>query len=264
MDEEQVSDSEELQRLIVRTVAVGPAGRNLILIGGFRYRFLDNSVRASRDVDYHWDGDLAEKQNELVALFQRTLLPEVRRALQYDGSATPALGPDADSPVVRVVDLAFWKSGVPGSRIEIPVEITRIARMDPTVPVVKQGTVYPTASEKDMVESKVIALLNRTFVEHRDLVDVYLFQNQLSDDCRERLRIKFDDLGIGEAAIRKRIADFVAHPNYHAQAIQTVVDEQLAPGSAAAITDAGGGRLILETVLRLLERYVLGQGEGGK
>ena len=258
MDASRIEDSELLQRLVARTIAVSPAGRNLILIGGFRYRFLDNSVRVSRDVDYHWDGDLAEKQDNLVELFQRTLLPEVRRSLQYDGSAEPAIGPDADSPVLRVVNLAFWKSGMPGSRIEIPVEITRIARMDPTVPVVKQGTVYPTASEKDMVESKVIALLNRTFVKHRDFVDLYLFQNQLSDDCRERLQSKFNDLGIREEPIRKRITDFIAHPDYHAKAIQTVIDDQVESSAAASVNDSGGGKLILDTVLRLLAHYVVG------
>ena len=134
--------------------------------------------------------------------------------------------------------------------------------MDPMVPVVKQGTVYPTASERDMVESKVIALLNRTFVKHRDFVDLYLFQNQLSDACRERLQSKFGDLGMAEEPIRKRITDFAAYPDYHAKAIQAIIDDQLEPSAAASVNDAGGGKLILDTVLHLLERYVLGQNGG--
>ena len=256
------NDTEALQRLIARTIAVNPPGRNLILIGGFRYRLLDDSVRVSRDIDYHWDGDLPGKQGELVELFERTLLPNVRRTLQYEGSAAPATGPDADSTVVRAVNLAFWKPDVPGSRIEIAVEITRIAKLDPTVPVVKQGTVYPTVSEKDMVESKVIALLNRTFVKHRDFVDVFLFQNQLSDDSHHRLSSKFDTLGISEEQTRKRISDFTTHPEYHAKAIQAIIDDQLAPTAAGNINDAGGGLMILDAILKLLELHVLGMKGG--
>lgn len=256
MDTRRTDDTELLQHLIVRTVAVNPPGRNLILIGGFRYRFLDNSARVSRDIDYHWDGDLADKQGELVKLFERALLPEVRRTLGYDGSAVPATDPDEESPVVRTVNLAFWKLGVSASRVEIPVEITRIAKLDPTVQATKQGTVYPTASEKDMVESKVIALLNRTFVKHRDFVDVFLFQKQLSEDSRQRLSKKFGALGVSEERVRKRISTFVAYPDYHAQSIQTVIDDQLDQATADNINDAGGGQMILDAVLSLLGRYV--------
>jgi len=257
MDANHVEDSEVLQRMIARTIAVSPSGRNLMLIGGFRYRFLDNSVRVSRDVDYHWNGDLAEKRDELMTLFRRTLLPEVRRILQYEGSAGPAMVLDEDSTPDRTLDLAFWKPGVSDSRIVIPVTITRIAAMDPTVPVVKDGTVYPTTSEKDMVESKVIALVNRVHTKHRDFVDVFLFQNQLSDDSRHRLSSKFSDLGIRDRQISKRMSDFTTYRDHHAKAIQAVIDEQLEPAAADTINDAGGGKMILDAVLGLLDRYVL-------
>ncbi len=44
---------EQIQRIIAGMVASNPSGRNLLLIGGFRYRFLDHSVRVSDDIDYH-------------------------------------------------------------------------------------------------------------------------------------------------------------------------------------------------------------------
>ena len=68
-----------IQQAIARLVATSPAGHNLLLAGGFRYRFLDRSVRMSGDIDYHWSGDLEEKQRELVALFRKRLIPSVRR-----------------------------------------------------------------------------------------------------------------------------------------------------------------------------------------
>jgi len=263
MDTVGINEAERLQQLIARTIAVNPAGRNLLLIGGFRYRFLDGSARMSRDVDYHWDGDLATKQEELVRLFNRTLLAEVRRTLGYNGTAAPAHGPDEDSQVVRVVNLAFWKLDIAASRIEIPVEITKIAKLDPTVQSVKAGTIYPTASKKDMVESKIIALLNRTFIKHRDFVDLFFFQEELREDSRRRLKRKFGDVGLGDERVRGRVSDFVSHPDYHARAVQEIIDDQLDPVAAENINDVGGGRMVFDTVLKLLEHYVLGK-EGGR
>ena len=137
----QSQNVETIQRIIARTVATHPSGRNLMLIGGFRYRLLDRSTRMSNDIDYHWEGDLDQKQFDLIDLFTRVLFSEVRRLLQYDGNVAPAHGPDADSPMVRIINLAFWREGVPRSRIEIPVEITRILRTDPVTIRTVEGTV---------------------------------------------------------------------------------------------------------------------------
>lgn len=256
------TDVETLQKLAARIIATHPAGRNLLLIGGFRYRLLDHSVRTSDDIDYHWMGDLVEKQAELLELLQRKLIPEARRLLGYDGSVAPHQGPDADSPVVRIVDLAFWKQGVAYSRIEIPIEITRIMCSDPVHIRTVEGTIYATASDADMVESKIIAILNRHYLRHRDIVDLFLFQDELHVDARKRLEAKIAELGIQAEVIQKRIEDLRSHSGYHAKATQAIIDSQLDPVAAAQIGDAGGGTLVLSTVLTILEKLVEVSHEG--
>ena len=256
MNAEPADDAEKIRKIVARTVASSPAGRGLALIGGFRYRMLSQSARVSDDIDYHWDGDLAEKQDELIRLFDRALFPEIRRLLGYDGRVDRAKGSGADSPAVRVVELSFWKGGVPNSRIEIPVEITRIANVDPYQSCTAEGTSYLTVSENDMVESKVVAILNRTYLEHRDFVDVFLFQHQLGDDARERLAVKLRGLNIEPSRVRERVSDIEDHRDYHAKAIQVVVDEQVIPAVADNIDSTGGGRMILDRVLELLHRHV--------
>ena len=248
--------AEAVQRMVARIVANNPAGRNLALIGGFRYRFLDGSVRASDDVDYHWSGDLGEKQAELIALFKRVLLPQARRQLGYDGNAAAKFGPDGESPIVRVVDLAFWKEDVPNSRIEIPVEVTRICCADPVDVRTADGTLYATPSDADMIESKVIAVLNRVFLRHRDIVDVFLFHNHLAPDSPERLAVKLRTLDTTQTSVDERISDLHEHGDYHAKAIQAVIDTQLDPGAAAQLNDAGGGSMVLAAALRTLDHCV--------
>ncbi len=49
---------EEIQKMAAKIVATHPADNRLLLIGGFRYRLLDASARASVDLDYHWPGKL--------------------------------------------------------------------------------------------------------------------------------------------------------------------------------------------------------------
>lgn len=256
MNAEQRSRVEELQRLVARTVAVHPAGRNLLLVGGFRYRFLDGSVRASDDIDYHWSGALQEKQKELLALFERTLLPEVRRNLRYECAVRLPSGPDAESPVVRTVDLAFWQVGPPPVRIEIPVEVTRIPCADPVIVRTAGGTIYPTVSDADMIESKVVAIFNRTHLRHRDFVDLFLFRDRLRPDSASRLAAKFKVLGLANSVLADRMADLQAHQAYHARAIEEVVDTQLDDAAADQIRDAGGGEIVLSAVLDSLTALV--------
>src|SRR5450759_747355 len=152
--------AEEIQKLTARFLAINPAGHKLCLIGGFRYRLLNASCRTSRDIDYHWEGDLASKQADIIELLRKKLLPEVKTRFGYDGAIHPATGPEADSPAACVIDMAFYHLGMAGHRIEVPVEITRIQCSDPPVVRTVGGTVFLTASDVDMIESKVVALFN--------------------------------------------------------------------------------------------------------
>jgi hypothetical protein len=241
--------------MTARLLATSPAGRGLCLVGGFRYRLIDQSPRLSRDVDYHWDGDIEVKQAELISLFQRRLLPEVKRQYGYEGMAGAATGPAAESPAVRTVQLAFWR--VPSARIEIPVEITRIICLDPPAVRTADGVIYPTPSDADLIESKVIALFNRVFLQHRDLVDIFLFANHLPPDAAERIRRKFAILAIQPETVAGTLRDFADNPGYHAKAIAAVITDQLEPTAAANLETAGGAKRVLETVRQLLTGKLL-------
>jgi predicted nucleotidyltransferase component of viral defense system len=246
-------DAEKIQKIIVRYVATHPAGLQLALIGGFRYRFLNNSVRVSNDIDYHWVGDLQEKQKKLIHSFERDLLLEVSRHLGYSGSVSAKTGSDADSQAVRVINLSFWKENVPYSRIEIPVDITRIACADAIIVRTVDGTVYPTVSEADMVESKVIAVFNRRALEYRDILDVFLFQSQFALDSGQRLKQKLKHLGINNKVIENKIHNLKNHPAYHARAIQQVIESQLDSNAAKQLNHAGGGTMVLDTFMSTLK-----------
>ncbi len=263
-DDRKKRNIESIQKAVVATVATHPAGINLLLIGGFRYRLLDASVRVSDDIDYHWSGDLEKKQGELVALFTRVLIPEVKRRFGYSGRATPAHGPDADSPIVRVVNLLFWKDDVTNSRIEMPVDVTRILCADPPEVQTVDGIVYATVSKGDIIESKVIAVLNRMYLRHRDLIDVFLFQNTFLPDSNERLRVKIQELNITLAAVTKRIEYLSANEAYHVEAINDVIDNQFDAASAMQLKEVDGGKKVFDVAMATIKRYLpvdMGGGE---
>lgn len=249
--------AEEIQQAVAKLLATSSAGSNLRLIGGFRYRFLDQSARLSHDIDYHWEGDLEAKQAELVILFARRLLPEIKHRLGFDGEARAAGGPEAESPAVRIVELAFWQIGVAFSRIQVPVEITRIICLDPPAVRAAAGIVYPTASDADLIEAKIIALLNRRVIEHRDFCDIFLFASHLAPNAAGRLQTKLQQLAINPAVIAQRLRDLRDHRDYHIQAIESVIARQLDPPAAANIAAAGGGKLILDAVLDVLTKLKL-------
>jgi hypothetical protein len=184
------------------------------------------------------------------------LLPEISRLLGYSGRVDALTGPDADSPFMRVVDLSFWKDDTPSSRIEIPVEVTRIACADPIEIRTAGGTIYATASEGDMIESKVIAIFGRTSLRHRDIVDVFLFRDRFRSDSAERLKSKLHALRMNDNDIGKKMRDFQEYSDYHTKATQEVIDTQLDSEAAAQLNDSGGGRMILNTVMSILKQYI--------
>lgn len=253
MNVERLKLVEDLQRLVVRAIARHPAGHRLCMIGGFRYRLMNQSCRMSDDIDYHWDGDLAGKQAEIVDLLRAAVLPEAQRQFRCEGDARPATGPDADSPVVKTVDLAFYRRGEPGSRIEIPVEITSIPCAD--VPIVRtvDGTVYLTASDADMIESKAIALLNRTYVQARDILDLFLFQDRLVADSATRVREKLDRLGVSAQAVIERCHALEVNRERHIKAVEAVMNEQVEASVAANLRAAGGARMIFDAAMAILD-----------
>jgi hypothetical protein len=250
--EYQKTIAERIQALAAALIATHPAGHSLFLIGGFRYRLLNGSARTSADIDYHWEGDLECKQSEIVDLLQDKLLPEVRRQFGYDGDVRPAAGPDAESPAVRVVEMAFYRREQPGSRVEVPIEITSIARLDPPIVRTKAGTVFLTVSDADMIESKVLALLNRRFVRVRDALDLFLFQDALRVDAPQRLSLKLKEYHIAPAEAAERLDNFQANRVVHVREMERLLAEQVAPAVAANLRTAGGGAMIWDSVMQIV------------
>lgn len=248
--------------MIVRLVATNPVGQGLNLIGGFRYRLLDDGPRRSLDVDYHWDGELSEKQARLAQLFKSRLLPEVKRRLGFEGSVNTDASPTFLPPFVRVVNLAFWREDQTGGRIQIPVDITRIICLDrPSVRTV-DGVIYRTASDADLIESKVISVFTRTRLEHRDLVDLFLFASHLVPDYVKRVHQKLETLQTRSIVVAARLSDLLGHRDYHERAIDELVSTQLDPHASDNIQAAGGGAVVLGAALAILTKLQTDQASG--
>lgn len=252
MNVERTRLIEAMQQRIVTLIATQPAGHRLCLIGGYRLRLLDQSQRLSMDIDYHWDGDLAEKQAEIHALLTRRLLPEIHARWGYEGQVRLATGPEADSPFVKSVEVVCSRAAMSPIRIVIPVEVTSIPCADPPIVRTQSGTVFLTASDADMVESKVLALFCRVFLQARDLVDLFLYADRFTEASPERLRIKFERMGLEPKARWELFARWMLNRDPHIRAIETVLQEQVEPDTAAQLRSAGGGALIFDTVLQMM------------
>ena len=248
MDSELPTIVERIQTLAATLIATHPVGHRLCLIGGFRYRLLNASARASVDIDYHWEGDLNRKQAEIVDLLRSRLLPEVKRQVGYDGDVRPAAGAGAESPAGRIVEMAFYRVAEPGSRVEIPIEITRVARFDAPMVRTIGGTVFLTVSDADMIESKILAFLNSQFCRVRDLLDVFLFQDALRPDAHLRLSLKLKRLALPLAGAIQALDRFEANRAVHVREIERLVSEQVTPAVAVNLRAAGGGAMVWDVV----------------
>jgi hypothetical protein len=256
MNGDTVTLIERIQLIAVRILATHPEGRGLCLVGGFRYRLLNESARASNDIDYHWEGDLQRKQMEIVDVFRTRLLPEVKRQLGYDGDVRPATGPEAESPVVRTVELAFYRVAEPGSRIEIPVDIIAVARLDTPMVRTVQGTVFLTVSDADMIESKILACLARPFLQVRDVLDIFLFRDALRPDSPVRLSQKLSKLALPPAEAIDRLNRLANNRSVHIRGIERLLDEQVKLAVTDNLRAAGGAAMIWDCVMCLLYEIV--------
>lgn len=252
MEDHLATPVERIQALAATILATHPAGHRLCLIGGFRYRLLNASARQSSDIDYHWEGDLPRKQMEIIDVLRSKLPPEVKRQLGYDGEIWPGAGPGAESPAVRIVDMAFYRATEPGSRIEIPIEITAVPRLDPPTVRTIAGTVFLTLSDADMIESKILACLNRPFSQVRDFLDVFLFQHAVPPDAPARLSQKLRDLAVSLAEAVERLDKLAKNRTVHVRGIERLLDEQVNPAVTANLRAAGGAPLIWDSVMCLL------------
>jgi len=261
--ESEPSITERIQTLAAKILATSPAGHDLCLIGGFRYRLLNASCRASADIDYHWEGDLDGKQAEIVAVLRKKLLPEVKRQIDYDGDVRPAAGLAAESPAVRIIEMIFYRTAEPGSRIEIPVEITSIPRLDSPIVITVGGTVFLTVSDADMIESKIIVLLHGHFIRARDILDIFLFQDALRPDVSGRLSRKFTELSLSPHDVAQRLQRLRTNRVVHVRAIGRLLDEQVDPAVAANLRAAGGAAMVWDAVMRRLAKTLGVDWESG-
>jgi hypothetical protein len=243
---------ERIQTLAATIIATHSVGHRLCLIGGFRYRLLNASARVSADIDYHWEGDLQGKQAEIVDVLRSKLLPEVRRHLGYDGDIRPGTGPGGESPAVQIVEMAYNRVAEPGSRVEIPIEIARVARLDSPVVRTIAGTVFLTVSDADMLESKILAFLNARSCRIRDVLDVFLFQDALSLDASARLSQKLKKLGLPLAEAFEQLDTFEMDRAVHVRELERLLDEQVASAVTANLRAAGGGAMVWDSVMGLL------------
>ena len=243
---------ETAQHMIVRFIATTPVGEGLRLIGGFRHRLLDGSCRTSLDIDYHWDGDLEKKRDEILAALGKKLIGELERQLDHEATVAAPMGPDADSPLVKTALISLFRPHVPARRIEIPIDVTRIACLDPPVVRTAGGTVYLTVSDADMAESKMLALCQRVYVQQRDILDLFLFQDALGAEARMRLNEKLRAFAVKPGDVMERLDGLRRNLSVHARGVDAIIDQQVDTPSARHLMQAGGGMMICKAVFDLM------------
>ncbi|MBN2187970.1 MAG: hypothetical protein JW699_00845 [Chitinispirillaceae bacterium] len=247
---EETTKIERLQQLIARTIARESKER-LLLVGGFRYRLLDKSIRQSMDIDYHYTEDLEKTKEALLSLFQRRLLPEVKREFGMDGSALDRPDPEK-SGFVQTIELSFYKQD---ERIEIPVDLMAMTILDKPQTRVTGGTVYLTASDADMVESKILALVSRIYLQDRDILDLFLFRNFLVSDSADRLRKKMKMLDIPQEGLEKLIESLQKNRSVHLKNIDKIIDERVDENMQSALRMNDGVVSLFDSVLEILKNY---------
>lgn len=252
------------QHLMVRSLARSSSvGAGLLLVGGSHYSVLKESSRISRELDYRTEGDLTAQRARVLCAIRERVIPDLKRRYGVDAIAGESDDKEP-SPFVRSLQVAFNAPGLPKPVVVGVdcVDINLIPLADEATYVVLDGTIIPTISDADMVESKILSIFNRVFLEYRDIVDVFLFQADLRKDSAERLLIKFSKLGLDGDAIARRMKSMYENFEVHASGVDGVLESDFEEKQLQYLRAQGGGTGILRKVLELLSGRL--QLPGGK
>jgi hypothetical protein len=244
---------EKAERIIVRMLATNPAGHNLYLIGSFRYRFLDGSIRFSSGVDFYWEDDLTEKQAELLSFFQRQIVPEVSHRLGYQGRLLQIDVRDEGLSPTRVIALMLSDSKGLQADIVIPITLTRVVCLDSPAIRTMEGVVYPTISDADMIETTVLSLFHRKTIDEQDLFDLFFFERMLVPHCAQRIVEKMVRTSLPASLVKERYLSIVAARETHLSAIQEIIDAQLDPLTLVPVKDINAP-MVFERVCDILQK----------
>ena len=124
-----------------------------------------------------------------------------------------------------------------------------------------EGTVFLTVSDADMIESKILACLARSFFQVRDVLDIFLFKDALRPDSPVRLSQKLSHLAMPPAEAIERLNRLVSSRTVHVRGIERLLDEQVKPAVTANLRAAGGAAMIWDSVMRLLYDILAKAGE---
>jgi hypothetical protein len=161
------------------------------------------------------------------------------------------------------VDLAFWRQGGPLGRLTVPLDITRLPCADKPIARTVDGTIYLSLSDADMVESKVLALLNRRYLQERDLFDLFLFEDRVLPDSATRVRRKLTRLHLTSAHVAGSMRKLLDARAYHIRNLEAILKDQVDAPAAANLRKAGGATLVFDRVMELLkDRLRLLEGRG--
>ena len=120
-----------------------------------------------------------------------------------------------------------------------------------------EGVVFLTVSDADMIESKILACLARSFLQVRDVLDVFLFQDALRPDSPGRLSRKLNQLPLSPATKAiERLRKLEHNRTVHVRGIERMLDEQVDAAVAMNLRAAGGAAMIWDSVMSLLHELL--------
>lgn len=103
---------------------------------------------------------------------------------------------------------------------------------------------------------ELLAFLEQTFTQDRDLLDLFLFRGELPPDARSRLGKKLATLSVPRRKIEQQLRALYDAADVHARGVDRIIQEQVDRPAAVNLSAAGGGKMVCEAVLARLGKLL--------
>lgn len=212
--------TDELQAFFLEEFYKNPASNGVVLLGGGRFRHINNSIRFSIDLD-----------------FFKTKYFEFNKVLNFISGRFVKLVDEKFNVSARIIDIPPWQKShaVETVRLlvydmdkdfhQIELDFDFIMR-EPLAGFEKnllKNVVVITCNPAESLEEKLISIYERDNLKIRDIFDLWYYRNLAKDLNRNNIQKKLAERNISSESIINRLKDFDKHREYYLKEIRNII-----------------------------------------
>lgn len=211
---------DEIQAFFLEEFYKNPSSNGTVLVGGGRFRHINNSLRFSVDLDFFQDKGFNEKNIQGFISGKFIKLLEQRFGVSARIIETP---PWQKTHNIETIRLLVYDKDNDFYQIEIDFDFIMRKPYSGYEKELFRNVVILTSTNEESLEEKLISVFEREPIKIRDLFDFWYYRDLVKKFDKDRIQKKLKERGVSKDSIEKRLKDFTLHRDYYIREIKNII-----------------------------------------